>query len=381
MSVLIEASPRNAFTSWTSEAVAAGIAHGVVIAPFELPPLDVPHHRGAEAMAAALHDVGAEVWFDAMTHGLQMPNVGDFRFYDDYDLWSGAPGNLWTGADQEGHVRRVFAVQDRLGAPHLGPAILLHHPASETSQSALELSHAAMELDDQCWLSIAGTSACWSSAPSALDAHIGALAQLEPSGWFLTVARHMSLLPGDASQEEIYGLCRTVRALSEYAPVYISHGDLAALPAVAAGATSVGTGWDPRQRACGFNSYVARDPAADGGSWYTRPTLRGLLGSLKPNEAAILNSQDPALAHRLGPLPAPGAHEAFTQHLEILNELVSTLTGLDLEGAYHWLANAYQNAQGEWPRVVSITGTTQGAESWITPFQAGLGRYGSDEGW
>jgi hypothetical protein len=381
MSVLIEASPRNAFPSWTLEAVDSGRARGAVIAPFELPPIDVPFHKGADAMAIALHDVGAEVWFDAMTHGLQMPNVGDFRFYDDYDLWSGAPGDLWTAADQERHVRRVFAVQDRLGAPHLGPAILLHHPAAETSQSALELSHTAMELDGRCWLSIAGTSACWSSAPSALDAHIGALAQLEPAGWFLTVARPVSALPGDASQEEIYGLCRTVRALSEYAPVYISHGDLAALPAVAAGATSLGTGWDPRQRACGFNSYGARDTATDGGSWYARPTLRGLLGSLKPNEAAILNSQDPALAHRLGPLPAPGAHEAFTQHLEILNELVSTLTALDIVGAYRWLMDAYQNAQGEWPGVVTLTGTPQGAESWIAPFQAGLGRYGTDEGW
>jgi len=341
----------------------------------------VPYHKGAEAMAAALHDVGAEVWFDAMTHGLQMPNVGDFRFYDDFDLWSGTPGNLWTAADQEDHVRRVFALQSRLGARHLGPAILLHHPVSETSQSALELSQTAMDVDDECWLSIAGTSAFWSSTPSALDAHIGALAQIEPAGWFLTVARHMSVLPGDAGHEEIYGLCRTVRALSEYAPVYISHGDLAALPAVAAGATSIGTGWDPRQRVCAFSSYTARDASTEGGNWYQRPTLRGLLGSLKPNEAAILSSQDPALAHRLGPLPAPGAHEAFNLHLEVLNELVSDLSALDHEGAYRSLTSAYQAAQAEWPRVEMITGTPQGADSWITPFLAGLGRYGADEGW
>jgi hypothetical protein len=380
MSLLIEDSPRN-LLRWIIEAVTADGARGAVITPFASPRADVPYRRGAETMAAALHDANAEVWFDPTTHGLQMPNVGDFRYYDTYDLWPAGSGDLWTPADQFEHVRRVFSIQDHLGVPHLAPAILLHHGVSETSQSALELSQSATQLDDQCWLSIAGTSPFWSSS-SALDAHIGALAQLEPAGWFLSVARHVAVLPGDASHEEVYGLCRTVRALSEYAPVYISHGDLASLPAVAAGALSVGTGWDPRQRVCAFSSYAARDPGgAGGGGWYERPTLPGLVGSLTPNEAAILDSVDPAMAHRLGPLPPPGPQEAFTHHLDVMNRLVGDLTGLDPESAYRSLMNTYRDAQVDWPTVVAATASPLGAESWITPFAAGLGRYGADEGW
>ena len=377
MSVLIEDSPRN-LLSWIEEAVGLDVARGAVINPFATPVTGLNHRRSAQAMATRLSELGAEVWFDPLTHALQMPNVGDFRYYDQYDLWDGTVGDLESTHHRTEHIRRVFRWQDELGALHLAPTVLLHHGVTETSQLALELSQAATDEDPGTWLSIAGASPFWASG-SALDAHIGAMAQLQPAGWFLTVVRPMALLPGDAGSEEIFGLCRTVRALSEHAPVFISHGDLAALPAVAAGAASVGSGWDQRQRICAHNCFTARE---DGGqaSWYERPTFRGLIGSLKANEAAVLDQVDHARATRLGPLPPPGPKEAFLHHLTTLDGLVTELKGLPVEGAYHRLMDAYTDAASEWPPVVAITNSAMGADSWISPFADGLRRFGADEG-
>jgi hypothetical protein len=355
-----------------------------VITPFATPWINrtgAGARRGAREVAEGLRESGAEVWFDATTHALQMAGVGDFRYYDEYDLWVGPRGDLSTPTAREDHVRLVFAVQDQLGAPRLAPTILLHHGESGTSQQALELAQAAIDIDPNCWLSVAGTSPFWASG-SALDAHIGGLAQLEPAGWFLTVARPILALPVEADVEEVHGLCRTTRALAEHSPVHISHGDLAGLPAVAAGAYSIGSGWDQRQRVCAFGSYNARDTGTAGGGWYERPTYRGLLGSLKTSEAAVLRRQDPARSTRLGPPPPPGPKEAFLHHLTALNaETGPLLAEPDYESRYRALSATYAAAAAEWPPVVTTTGSPLAAADWIDVLAAGLENYGKGEGW
>jgi len=383
VTVLVEDSPRNLMT-WIRDAHAAGVARGGVLTPFATPRINKPGpggRRGVREVAEGLHEAGAGVWFDATTHALQMASVGDFRYYDEYELWSGSRGDLSTSAAREEHVRRVFALQDSIKAPRLAPTILLHHGETTTSQQALDLARAAVDLDPTCWLSVAGTAPFWSGG-SALDAHVGALAQLEPAGWFLTVARPLMALPVGAAADEVEGLCRTTRALAEYAPVHISHGDLASLPAVAAGATSVGSGWDQRQRVCAFSNYAARDPnGGGGGAWYKRPTYRGLLGSLTANEGAVLARQDAARSARLGP-PTPGTQEAYIHHLRVLTDVVGALSREpDHERRYQRLVSAYDAAAGEWPQVVAVTGSAVGAAEWIDVLAAGLMRYGATEGW
>lgn len=381
MSVLIEDSPRN-LAKWIVDARTAGTARGGVLTPFATPQNTVPGRRGAQEMADLLRDGGAAVWFDATTHALQMSGVGDFRWYDDYHLWTGPKGDLTTPAFRSEHVRLVFEIQDQLQAPHLAPTILLHHGESTQSQHALDLARAAIERDPTCWLSVAGTAPFWSSG-AALDAHVGALAQLEPAGWFLTVARPVMTLPVEADSVEVEGLCRTTRALSEYAPVHISHGDLAGLPAVAAGADSVGSGWDQRQRVCAFSNYAARDPnGGGGGGWYERPTFRGLLGSLTVGDAALLGRRDPALARRLGPPPPPGPSEAFLHHMAVLNGVVNAVKAQGgYEARYRELTRLYAAAAPEWPAVQAITDSHVGAAEWIGAEAAGLARYGLSEGW
>ena len=380
MTILIEDSPRN-LAVWMTDAIGRNIARGSVITPWATPAVSKSHRRSASEVAAEVARVGGEVWVDPLTHALQMGGVGDFRYYDEFDLWTGPRGDLTTATNRAEHVRKVFELQTSLGATALAPTILLHHGLTQTSQTALELAQEAVAQRPTCWLSIAGTGPFWSSG-SALDAHVGALAQLDPAGWFITVARPLSSLPVNAPSDEVAGLCRTVRALSEYAPVHISHGDLAGLPAVAAGASSVGSGWDQRQRVCSFASFAARAPGEGGGGWYERPTFGGLLGSLKRPEAERLNRSDSARATRLGGLPAPGPKEAFLAHLACLDALVASIVSAgDYAARYRALTDAYDAAVAEWPAVVALSGCDLAHGDWIDDLAAGLRLYGASEGW
>lgn len=380
MSILVEDSPRNLAT-WIVDALSLSDARGTVITPWATPWVKLEHQkRKAEDTADMVRDVGGEVWFDPLTHALQMSNVGDFRWYDQYSLWAGARGDLSTAAAREDHIRRVYAVQDALGAPHLAPTVLLHHGESTTSQNALDLAEEAIRQDPTCWLSVAGTSPFWSGA-TELDAHIGALAQLRPGGWFLTVVRPMWLLPVIASAQEVYGLCRTTRALSEYARVHISHGDLAALPAIAAGAFSLGSGWDQRQRVCAMGAFAEREEVGGGGAWFERPTLAGLAGLLKRPEALLLQSRDPARAARLGTIPPPGPKEAFLGHMTALGQLINHVARGDYEARFRQLAEIYRVAAAEWPHVCAITSSDLDESDWIAELAEGFRLYSVDEGW
>lgn len=378
MSILIEDSPRN-LAKWARSAAQDGLARGQVINPWATPWIKSPNRKRSALDTAEVVSKSGEVWFDPLTHALQMSGVGDFRYYDEFSLWSGSRGNLSTPADRAEHLRRVFGVQDELGAPHLAPTVLLHHGQSSTSQLALELSDEALQRDPDCWLSIAGTSSFWSSGQD-LDAHIGALAQLQPRGWFLTVVRPLYSLPTSVDASEVHGLCRTTRALSEYSQVHISHGDLAALPAIAAGAASLGSGWDQRQRVCAMASFAARDDSDGGGGWFERPTLHGLAGLVKRAEAELLQQRNATLLARLGVVPPPGPEEAFRAHLSALGTLLSVVTG-DYSTRYAALDAIYASASVDWPVVQSITSCEQDASDWIEALAAGLKLYGIDEGW
>ncbi|MDJ0378917.1 hypothetical protein [Cryobacterium sp. PH31-L1] len=335
---------------------------------------------GIEKRAEKLREAGVDYWFDPMTHALQMPGVGDYRYYSGYSLWGGPQGDITDPAYRDEHIRRVFHMQKTLEAPLLAPTVLLHTGLSNTSSLALELSRNCRDLGEAVTLSIAGSGSFWASK-SDLDAHIGSLVALEPAGWFITFTHPGEDLPPSFTAEEIAGVCRTVRALSEYAQVYVSHGDFAALPAVAAGAYAVGTGWDKRQRMSRYGDYGARESGGQA-RWYARPTLKGLLGTLSVNEGALLLAQAPRLAQSLGGLPAPGPGEAFQHHVAQLQSAVHDLaTAGGYEDRYLKLDDMYSGAKAAWALVSSRTGIRNHADKWIDPLQAGLRKYGHSEGW
>lgn len=380
MTLLIEDTARNNLASWTLDGVQANRAAGAVISPFTTPRSSTSYKQSGRQTVTRLTSMQASAWFDPTTHALQMPNVGDFRYYDGWELWDRARGALSTHGEQQDHVQRVFSVQDTVEVPRLAPTILLHSPQSTTSQNALDLAEVAVDEDGGCFLSIAGDTAFWAAGP-ALDAHIGALAQLEPAGWFVTVVRNVPVLPVPAMAEEIHGVCRTVRSLSEDGPVHVSHGDLAALPAVVAGASTVGTGWDPRQRVSAYASYAERDTAGDGGQWFVQSTVQGLLSLLGRADAQLLAAQNATLSQRLmpGQVP-PGPGEAFQHHAKVLSDLVGQLKPGG-QAAYQALDALYQSAQGHWPAVAAAIGRQSQADAWTSQLRVGLQRFAATEGW
>lgn len=322
-------------------------------------------------------------WFDATTHALQMPGVGDFRYYVEYSLWGGPIGDLTQDAYRREHVRRVFKQQHDLGAPYLAPAPLLPSGLNNISTLALDTARVSLELQPTAHLTIAGVGTFWSDGRD-LDAHVGALAALAPPGWFLSFAQPDNDLPPKLTADEVFGICRTVRALSEYAPVHISQGDFAALPAVAAGATTVGTGWDKRQRVLSYTDYSARPPSTGVASWYERPTLLGLLGTLAKGEGALLAQQAPALATLLGGLPTvPGPKSSFLHHVAQLDTAVRTIQGTNAshKERYEQLDAMYSAASANWVALRAATGTPDRSGIWVTPYQQGLRMYARSEGW
>lgn len=380
MPLLVEDTARNNLAAWTERAVAAGSARGAVLSPFTTPRVGTNYKQSGARTAERLSNANAEVWFDAATHALQMPNVGDFRYYDDWGLWSATRGVLGTEGDQRDHIRRVFEVQDALDAPHLGPTILLHSPQSITSQRVLRMAELAADEDPDCYLTIAGDSAFWAGG-NALDAHVGGLAQIEPAGWFVVLPRNIPVLPVPAARQETHGLCRTVRSLSEDGRVHVSHGDLAGLPAVTAGATTLGSGWDPRQRVCAYANYVQRGASGDGGQWFAQSTLRGLLSLLGRAEAQLLAAQASSLATRLlpGNVP-PGASEAWDHHARVLSALVTSLQPGGA-GSYGTLSALYTAARSDWNLVVAAIGGTSRADAWVRELAEGLDLFAATEGW
>ena len=175
---------------------------------------------------------------------------------------------------------------------------------------------------------------------------------------------------------------RTVYALSQDREVRIAFGDLAALPAVAAGATSICTGWDLRQRICAYQDFEERANDTSGGGWYQRPTLLGLMGGLTAREYSILASEDQQLADTLTPgTIGPRAELAFKHHARVLNSIITELNSLTGAPRVNALRSHYDTALTEWDKVIRITGTTLGPSRWITPFKKGLDAFMNSEGW
>lgn len=313
-----------------------------------------------------------------------MPGVGDFRYYAEYNLWGGPVGDLTQDAYRREHVRRVYKHQTELGTPLVAPAPLLPSGLNNVSTLALETARVALELQPTAGLTIAGVGTFWSDRRD-LDAHVGALAALTPSGWFISFVQPDNDLPPKLTAEEVYGICRTVRALSEYVPVHVSHGDFAALPAVAAGATTVGTGWDKRQRVVSYTDYAARPETTGQASWYERPSFVGLLGTLdRKADGPLLQQQDAALAARLGGLaPVPNAEGSFQHHVSQLDAAVRRIQGVghSYRQRYDELDRMYTEASTNWAAVQAATGLRDRSALWVNAYQQGLRMYGHSEGW
>ncbi|MFI7164646.1 hypothetical protein ACIBM3_19505 [Rhodococcus erythropolis] len=382
MGVFISDMARNTLIRWTTRAVDGGYGIGAYLSPFTSPMLANGYKRSAEDTSDSIRASGGEFWFDPMTYALNTPRAGDFRHYDTWNLWPGQRGDLTTPQALRAHIDRVYEIQDELSSPRLAPSLLVSYPDTPRSQCALELSQEAIAASSSAWLTIAGDQEFW-SAGTELDAHIGALDQLEPTGWLLVVTRSDNSMPPSATPEEIHGIMRTTFALSQDRPVRVAFGDVAALPAVAAGAEAIGTGWDLRQRICAYQDFEEREAdAGSGGGWYQRPTLNGLMGGLSNGEHDILVSESAELARQLTPgTIGPKPEQAFRHHAGVLTGIVDELNTLSGLARVDSLRSRYLDAKTHWPEVKRITGTKIGSDRWIKPFLEGIDLFRASEGW
>lgn len=381
MAVFIQDTARNTLIRWSTNAIQSGYARGAYLSPFTSPLANNGFKKSALETAKALSDAGGEFWFDPMTYALDMPRAGDFRHYSGWPLWPGERGALQDRASMEGHVKAVFSIQDELGSPKLAPTVLVSYPDTPKSQQALHLSEVAAELDPNAWLTIAGDPQFW-AAGAELDAHIGALDQLIPAGWLLVASRSDTSMPPAITAEEVFGMMRTTYALSQARPVRIAFGDVAALPAIAAGGGGLGTGWDMRQRICAYQDFEERPADQAGGAWYQRPTLRGLLGGLSNSEYDVLKSERSSLATQLTPGDiAPQPEAAFRHHAKVLTNEITDLMALSGRARVERLRDRYAEAAKRWPEVQRVTGARLGPKQWITPFAEGVDLFITDEGW
>lgn len=325
MSVLIQDGRRGGHLLWARQAIDAGLAQGIVISPFHTPRIARPHHQGVGSVVSRLEFSGAEILLDPTTHGRLLPGANDLSLYETWQLWGPSGLGLDTEVKRLEHVQRVFEAQRSLNLHTLAPTLTLDGPAGSDAESALATAHTARDLDTECYQALAGHRAFW-RAGIALDAYVGQLAELRSPCWIVTCVNETvdDNMPDFTDTDAFEGLLRTVHSLSLRSRVILCHSDYGGLPAVAAGADTVGAGWDRGMR---YFDPVSFRLTAEG---IRRPasyvTQGGLLSVLRRDTAHAIERVIPD-ADRLrgGPMPADDAAE----RVHHLRQLAATLDELN----------------------------------------------------
>jgi len=369
---------------WTREAVQAGCASGIVINPFTTPRVTRRQQPSAAAFAKDMEDLDAEFIFDPMTHARMLGSTNKLDFYDQWELWPNPVPSLASATEQLDHVERVFERQNQLSAPLLAPTVQVSSPLGAEAQIALDLASVASGLKDTAWQSVVGTRSFW-AAGSDLDAHIGTLASLRAPVWVLTVANEVVLdsLPDLRDTTAFAGLCRSVRSLSLRSRVIVCYADYAGLPAVAAGADTIGTGWHRAQRTF--------DPAAFRLDSDTSPrrqasyvTQGGLHAVLRRATADQIERWDAERAARIrgGVMPRTDSEERM-HHLHQLSSVVELLNAESSpQRRYELLRDRYAAAADDFDALIRAIPSvgTRDKEVWCTQMSAVLEAYASAEG-
>lgn len=254
--VLLHDGRRTGHQGWCTNAIVESVADGVFISPFSTPRITLPRNPSGASVAQAVRSVAGEVIFDAMTHARLLPSTNKLDFYDTWELWGPDGLGLDTPQRRLQHIERVFARQGDLRAPHLAPTIALEMPQTADAEYAIEAAQTAKGLDRDCWQSLVGTKAFWRSG-HGLDAFVGRLASLKSPVWVVTVTNEIVIDAAlDVSDTAAFsGLCRTIHSLSERSRVILTHADFAGLIGVAAGADTIGSGWDRGMRIFDPNTF------------------------------------------------------------------------------------------------------------------------------
>lgn len=142
----------------------------------------------------------------------------------------------------------------------------------------------------------------------------------------MTVVRDTIDYPPDMSDlRQTAAACRTIQTLARRSRVVLCHSDLFGLPGIAAGASSVGSGWHTKQRVCSPATYQRNDPTQvrRQAEWHT---FEGLAARLHNSVSDILQRNDATRADSLytGPVSSATA-DLRHHHLGAVRALVATV--------------------------------------------------------
>jgi hypothetical protein len=379
--VLLHDSGRSGKVSWAESAIQNGIAAGVVISPWQTPPIDLPRRPSAVSYRDRVLAGGGTVVWDPYTWGSLAPGANARSMYDRWSLWNGQGNPRLVDSALLDHVDRCVTHAQALGVHMLAPSLRLDSPQGQPAQRTLDMAERALGSLPGTGVSIAGSPAFWTGG-NPLDAFIGELISLGPGRVNVMMVRPGGTYPpAGISADEIEGVCRSVHSLSLHAPVTVGHGDFAALPAIVAGATLIGSGWDLGQRVCSVAAFQLS--SGGGGGTPPRVTHGGLLGVLKRVEAEALLAVDPPRSKALVPGGLPiGLNGAWKHHLECLTTAVGLVAnGPTRSARARILEGLYTAAHAQFLAVDGLVGglATTGAD-WIDPIMNGFNQYVHNEG-
>jgi hypothetical protein len=320
-----------------------------------------------------------------MTHAALLPGSDKLDFYNQWELWGPSGQGLDSDQKRLEHVERVFAVQATLSASPLAPTQALTSPASEAARNVAATAQLASSIDPESAQALAGDRTFWSSG-QALDAFIGALAALRAPTWVLTMTNEVVLngTPDLSNVDAFAGFCRTVHSLSLRSRVIVAHSDFAGLPAIAAGADTLGSGWDRAQRT--FDPFAFHVSSNDApripASYVTQGALHAVL---KRSVADAIERWDRDLAAvwRGGPMPPSDAAERLHHLARLTGAVQSLVTSSDRSTRVGRLRSAYSSASGAFDRILDeIPGQVTRAEksAWASSPLAVLEAYAGAEG-
>ncbi len=387
MSVLIQDGRRGGHLSWAVQALTAGVADGVIISPFHAPWVAVPRHRAGATVAAAVTQAGGEALFDPSTHARLLPGSDDLVHYDTWQLWGPSGVGLDSDTRRLEHLERVFARQAEIATVALAPTLTLDSPLGQPAEYAFRTAQLAGGFDRACWQTLAGRRSFWRSG-SDLDAYVGQLASLRAPCWLLTVVNDVVAdnVPDLVDTDAFAGLLRTVHSLSQRSRVIICHADYAGVPAVAAGASDVGAGWDRRMRFFDPRSFqVTTGGPQIPASYVTQGGLSAVLRRDAGDAVTRLLGDTAATALRGGSMPANDTAER-SHHLRQLSDLVQRVDahGPARDARVRELRATYEQAIAEFGGLLARLPATTLQESsrrrWLDQPYAALQAYAAAEG-
>lgn len=383
--VLIHDGRRAGQRLWTIDAVRSNAADGAILSAFATPRIAAPRNPNAGEVADDIRAVGGEVFFDVGTHARTLPRTDKLDFYNQWELWGPAGVRLDGDTHRIDHVERVFAVQDALGVPHLVPTLQLTSPRDGNAAVVIATAQVGASIDRSAAQTLVGTREFWSSGDT-LDAFIGELAAMRSPTWVLTVANTFveSAEPDLSDTDAFVGFCRTVHSLSLRSRVIVAYADFSGLPAIAAGADTIGAGWDRGQRTFDPQTFhVSSDDAPRIPASYV--TQGGMHAVLRRSIADAIERWHPeqAAAFRGGALPQSDAQER-SHHLTQLRAAVMQVNQqVDRSGRVATLRSRYDAAGAAFESVFgAIPGLipSKDKRTWNGHHVAVLDRYAAEEG-